>query len=94
MLSYAGLEPSINQSGTMDKQGHMVKRGSGYLRETLMNVSLAFMTHNLVITQFYYKKRAEGKPHRVALSHVVKKLIRIIFHLVKSDVLFDSTKLI
>lgn len=93
MLSYSGLEPSVNQSGTMDKQGHMVKRGSGYLRETLMNVSLTFMTHNLVITEFYYKKRAEGKSHRVALSHVVKKLIRIIFHLVKNNVLFDSTKL-
>jgi transposase len=93
MLSYAGLEPSVNQSGTMDKQGHMVKRGSGYLRESLMNVSIPFMIHNPIIYDYYHKKRNEGKPHRVALSHVAKKMIRIIFHLVKYDLHFDSLKL-
>ncbi len=93
MLSFAGMEPSINQSGTSNKQGHMVKRGSGYLRETLMNVSASFMMHNPVIYDYYHKKRNEGKSHRVALSHVAKKLIRIIFHLVKHNLSFDSTKL-
>ena len=94
MLSFSGMEPSINQSGTSNKQGHMVKRGSGYLRETLMNVALPFTMHNPCIYDYYSKKRNEGKSHRVALTHVVKKLVRIIFHLTKNNLLFDSSKLV
>lgn len=93
MLSFAGLEPSITQSGTSSKSGHMVKRGSGYLRETIMNVSVSFMIHNPVIYEFYHKKRNEGKSHRVALTHVAKKLVRIIFHLVKHNLSFNPNLL-
>lgn len=94
MLSFAGLEPSVNQSGTSIKLGHMVKRGSGYLRQTLMNLAISFMIYNPVIYEYYLKKKNEGKPHRVALSHVVKKLLRIIFHLVKNNADFIQSKLV
>jgi len=93
MLSFAGMEPSVNQSGTSNNRGHMVKRGSGYLRDTLMNLSICFMMNNPVIYEYYRKKRLEGKPHRVALSHVAKKLIRIVFFLVKTNQPFDNSKL-
>lgn len=93
MLSYAGLEPSIIQSGTIEKQGSMVKHGSGYLRETLMNVATSFMMYNPTIYEYYHKKRNEGKHHRVALSHVTKKLVRIIFYLAKNNEQFDDNKL-
>ncbi|MDT8336570.1 MAG: IS110 family transposase [Candidatus Izemoplasmatales bacterium] len=93
LLSFAGLEPSVIQSGTMNKTGRMVKRGSPYLRETIMNVSMYFTIHNPTIYDYYNKKRSEGKAHRVALTHVAKKLLRIIFHLTKSNQEFDQTKL-
>jgi transposase len=93
MLSFAGLEPSVIQSGTINKTGKMVKRGSGYLRETIMNVAIPFAIHNPTIYDFYIKKRKEGKVHRVALTHVAKKLIRIIFYLVKNENDFDQSKL-
>ena len=93
MLSFAGLEPSVIQSGTIEKQGRMVKRGSGYLRETIMNVATSFMMHNPKVYEYYHKKRKEGKCHRVALTHVAKKLIRIIFYLVKNNDTFDEDKL-
>ena len=93
MLSYAGLEPSVIQSGTIERPGKMVKRGSGYLRETIMNVTPFFYMYNPKIYDYYHKKRNEGKSHRVALTHVAKKLIRIIFYLVKKEEPFDSNKL-
>lgn len=93
MLSFAGLEPSIIQSGTIEKTGKMVKRGSGNLRETIMNVAPFFYMYNPTVYDYYHKKRHEGKSHRVALTHVAKKLIRIIFHLVKNDESYDDTKL-
>lgn len=93
MLSFAGLEPGIYQSGTILSNGKMVKHGSGYLRQALMNVSMVVIAHNPTFYDYYYKKRSEGKCHRVALSHVCKKLIRIIYKLETNNIVFDSSLL-
>ena len=93
MLAYAGLEPSRNQSGTEDNNGHMVKHGSSYLRFVILNAAQMLITHNQVFYDYYHKKRSEGKHHRVALSHVARKLVRIIFHLEKNNIDFDPSKL-
>lgn len=42
---------------------------------------------------YYTKKKLEGKHHRVAMTHLAKKLIRIIFHLEKNKVYFDQSLL-
>lgn len=93
MLSFAGLEPGIIESGTMSSKGKMVKRGSGYLRYALMNVAMVVIANNHIFYDFYFKKRAEGKCHRVALSHVCKKLIRVIYILETKNISFDSSLL-
>jgi len=93
MLAYAGLEPSKNESGTQNNGGHMVKYGSSYLRYVLLNAAQMLIVHNTTFYEYYHKKRTEGKHHRVALSHVAKKLVRIIFYLEKNNTDFDSDKL-
>ena len=93
LLSFAGLEPGINQSGTMSTNGKMVKRGSGYLRYSLMNIANVVIRYNPTFYDFYLKKRSEGKCHRVALSHVCKKLLRVIYKLETQNIQFDSSLL-
>ena len=93
MLAFAGLEPSITQSGTLESNGKMVKHGSGHLRYVLMNASLTLLKFNPTFYDFYLKKRSEGKCHRVALSHVCKKLVRLIFTLETKHVDFDPSLL-
>lgn len=88
--AYAGLEPSKDDSGTHDGIGVMVKHGSSYLRTYLMNSAETFYVFNPSISDFYWKKRNEGKHHRVALSHVARKLINTIFYLEKHNQDFDS----
>lgn len=89
MLAFAGLEPSIRQSGTLSTEGHMVKHGSGYLRNTIMRVVNSLVMHDQVFNDYYNKKRDEGKHHLVAQSHVAKKLIRIIYTLETKDIDYD-----
>ena len=91
LLAYAGLEPSKNQSGILDGSGKMVKHGSSYLRKYLMNAAETFYVYNPTISDFYWKKRNENKPHRVALSHVARKLVNTIFYLEKHKVDFDPS---
>lgn len=93
MLSFAGLEPGIIESGTMSSKGKMVKRGSGYLRYSIMNVALTVIKFNPTFYDYYYKKISEGKCHRVALSHVCKKLIRVIYILETKNIQFDPSLL-
>ena len=93
MLAFAGLDPSINQSGTLEYNGRMVKHGSGHLRCTIMNSAMSILKFSPVFYDYYLKKRSEGKCHRVALSHVCKKLLRIIYTLEKNDIAFNPSLL-
>ena len=58
-----------------------------------MNVAETSLIHNPKLYEYYLKKRNEGKPHRVALSHVAKRLVRIIFYLEKNNSDFDENKM-
>ena len=93
MLAYAGLEPSVIESGTLQSNGKMVKHGSSHLRYSIMNISMTILKYSPTFYDYYLKKRSEGKCHRVALSHVSKKLIRVIYSLEKNNANFDPSLL-
>ena len=93
MLSFAGLEPGYFQSGTAEHNGHMVKHGSSHLRCAILNCCRALRLHNEVFAAYYLKKISEGKEHEVAMSHMAKKLIRLIFALETKGEPFDPSKL-
>lgn len=93
MLAFAGIEPGINDSGTESHGGRMVKHGSSQLRYVLLNSCLPLIRFDLTFATYYAKKRAEGKKHRVAITHVAKKLIRVIYALERQDVDFNVQKL-
>lgn len=75
---------------TIETTGKAVKHGSSYLRYALMNCAWTFVNYKPTFAMFYAKKRAESKPHRVALSHVVKKLPRVIYTLQAKNLVYDS----
>ena len=89
LLAFAGLDPRIYQSGTQSFKGRMNKKGSVVLRRVLMNCAESLLLYNPVFYAYYKKKRDEGKPHRIALSHVARKLVRTIFKLETEQIDFD-----
>ena len=93
LCAFCGVEPAIYQSGTSYHDGRMVKHGSPSLRRTLFNTVPYVTMHNQTFKEFYFKKRSEGKPYRVAQSHVVKKLLRVIYTLEMTRQDFDPSKL-
>ena len=93
MLAFAGIEPGVNDSGTESHGGRMVKRGSSQLRYTLINCCLPLIRFDMTFATYYSKKRGEGKPHRVAITHVAKKLIRVIYALERLDIDFNTQNL-
>ena len=86
LLAFAGLEPSTYQSGNFTTtHATMVKRGSKYLRWALLNATRLVCMRDKNFNDFKNKKLAEGKHYFVALSHVSKKLVRVIYYLLKTN---------
>lgn len=91
LLAFAGLDPRFYQSGMSAHKGRMNKKGSVVLRRVLMNCAESILMYNPAFYTYYRKKRDEGKSHRVAISHVARKLVRIIYKLETEHIDFDLT---
>lgn len=86
VLAFAGLDPSVYQSGQLTStHSKMVKRGSKYLRFAIFNATKYVCHWDPTFRAYLAKKRAEGKPYNVAVSHAAKKLTRVMFHLAKTN---------
>ena len=93
ILAYAGLSPSTYQSGKLNAAGayaHMEKRGSRYLRYALYNAAKYVCHWEPTFAAYLTRKQAEGKHYNVAISHAVKKLVRVLFALQTSGRAFQA----
>jgi len=82
LQAFAGLDPSIYQSGQfVGTKDVMVKRGSTYLRWALLMAARTVSMFEPTFAEYRDRKTAEGKHYNCAMTHVAKKLIRVIFHL-------------
>ena len=85
LLAYSGFSPSTYQSGKLSNAyAHMEKRGSRYLRYALFNAARLVCKYDASFAPYLARKRSEGKHYYVAISHAVKKLVRVIFAMLKS----------
>ena len=90
LLAYAGLDPSIYQSGNFQaRRTRMSKRSSRTLRYALMNVAHNVVKNNDTFKTYYDAKRAEGRTHYNALGHCAGKLVRVIWKMLTDEVEFN-----
>ena len=61
----------------------MEKRGSKYLRFALFNAAKYVCIWDPTFSAYLAKERAEGKHYNVAITHVVKKLVRLMYAMEK-----------
>ena len=94
IIKFAGVAPYHYESSQFTAQHTAItKKGSRYLRKTLYQIILPVINHNKVFTAYYNKKLAEGKGHRCAQGHCIRKLLRIIYHLLSTGQTFDPALL-
>jgi len=93
VLAFADTELDANNSGGESHSGRMTKCGSSQLCYTLINCSLPLIRFNMKFTAYYTQKPEQGKFHRVAITHVTKKLVRVIHALERQNVDFNVQKL-
>ena len=84
LIAFSGADPSENQSGNKQSTNEKTsKRGSPYLRHAIYQASLVALSAEPELRSYYDKKIAEGKHHYVALAGVSRKLLIIIFYILK-----------
>ena len=90
LIKYAGVAPLTYESSKFKAQHTSItKKGSKYLRKTLYQIILPVINNNETFKKYYDLKISQGKSHRCACGHCVRKLLRIIFHLLKTGQSFD-----
>ncbi len=91
LVAFAGIDPSVFASGKFTAtRNRITKRGSRQLRYALvMAVQCGLIrSRNTRLKEFYERKRAEGKPHKVALVACANKLVHWLHAILKSKKTF------
>ena len=87
LVALAGIDPKVRESGKYKGIAKMSKRGSPYLRQAIRQASFVAACGyrpDPMFSRIYEKKKQEGKPFEVALSHVENKMLHVIYSLLKS----------
>lgn len=94
IVGYSGMDPATYQSGQYNAPTTALsKRGSRYLRKALYQCILPVCKFNPTFNTYYNLKRSQGKSHRCAQGHAIRKLIRVIFKLLSENRTFDAALL-
>lgn len=94
IIKFAGVAPLTYESSQFTAQHTAItKKGNKYLRKTLYQIITPVIQYNPVFKEFYQLKISQGKGHRCAQGHCVRKLMRVIFHLLSTNTQFDPALL-
>ena len=86
LAAYAGVDPTVKQSGDFSgTRMNMSKRGSPYLRRAIWLASTVAAFKDPAIHALYERKRAEGKDHMTVIGHICRKMISIIFAVLRDN---------
>ncbi len=89
VASYSGTNPSIKESGTSLKSTRISKMGNKKLRKSLYMPAIVAKKYNPILAIFYDKLIAKGKPKKVAICAVMRKLLIISYGVLKSEQKFN-----
>jgi transposase len=89
--AFAGVTPSHYESGTSVKGKSRISRmGSRKVRKTLYMVALVVKRFNPFFKPFCDRLAAKNKPPKVIIVAVMRKLMHIIFGMLKNNQQFDK----
>ena len=92
LVAYAGLDPTILQSGRNDGLHYSITRkGNAFLRKYLYLAveNMAMRKADNAITRFYSKKKSSGLCHKAAATAACRKLLVTIWGMLRSGTLFE-----
>ena len=90
VVSYAGLDPVVRESGDSRTEGSISKHGSGNLRWILVQCvqTAVHRCHDRYLGRFYARLKRR-KNHQIAIVATARKLLVSIFHMLSRKEVYD-----
>lgn len=93
IVKYAGLNSGVDESGKYSAEGvPITKHGSPYLRRSLWLAANRARQYDPRLKEYYDKLRRKGKPHRVAVTAVARKLCHVVYAVMRDGKPYDPAK--
>lgn len=92
-IAYAGLDISSRESGTWKGVCKLTKRGNCFLRRRLYSAAWGAVMNDEQFEAYYDHLRKEDKrSHVEALTIIARKLVRTMYHVVRSNTAYEPSK--
>ena len=89
IVAFAGLNPRQYQSGSIQRRAGISKIGNADLRKALFYAALAAKNHSDYFRPFVERLRKQGKPPKVIVTALMRKLLVLAFTISKAGSHFD-----
>jgi transposase len=88
LIAYAGMDPSVHQSGKFIGMSKLSKRGNRHLRRAIYLMTASVVSQNAFFKAYFLKRKKEGLAPQKALFATAHKLIRVIFAMLSQGTYF------
>ncbi len=88
VIAAAGLDPSTYQSGKYERTSRISKKGNRHLRRVIWLMARRVIVSNELFRTYYYKRRKDGLPYKMAVLATAHKLIRVMFAMLAKETCF------
>jgi len=89
IIAYAGLDPSVHQSGKFIGMSKLSKRGNRHLRRAIYLMTASVVSQNAFFKAYFQKRKREGLAPQKAIFATAHKLIRVIFAMLSQRRYFE-----
>ena len=89
LIAFAGMDPSVCQSGKFIGKSKLSKRGNRHLRRAIYLMTATVVSQNAFFKAYFLRRKREGLVPQKALLATAHKLIRVIFAMLSHRTYFQ-----
>jgi len=93
--NYIGFVPRLDYSGTIQRQGHITKRGNGYLRGLLVQAAWAMVRSKkggALGTRYKYYTAIQGVSKKKTIVSIARKLSELMYSVLRSKTVYEPRR--
>ena len=92
LVCFAGLNPSVSQSGDRCYTGHIAKQGDKHLRWMLNQCANVAVMHDSILAKIYHRiKKRRG--HNIAITAIARKMLCFIYTMLMHNIKYQALQI-
>jgi len=92
LVCFAGLNPSVSQSGDRCYTGHIAKQGDKHLRWMLNQCANVAIMHDSTLAKIYHRI-SKRRGHNIAITAVSRKMLCFMYVMLKHNIRYQALQI-